>query len=366
MEGIMEAVSPIEVHPIAESRITGVDFNNIPFGRVFSDHMLVADYVDGEWMNVQIQPYARINVAPSISSLHYGQSIFEGMKAYKDQDGNPVLFRPERNFARMNFSAERLCMPAIPEEIFLDGLYELIKLDRNWIPTNEGGSLYIRPFYFATDEYVGIRPSDSYKFIIFSCPVNAYYPEPVGLMVTSEYVRAFPGGTGEAKAAGNYAASLPGAQKAKANGYDNVLWLDGNEHRYIEECGTMNVFFIIGNKAITPSLDGSVLHGTTREAAMVLLKDMGLEIEERKIDISEVWEAHKNGSLKEIFGTGTAATIAHVSKLGHDGTVPSVENEAEIVLPPVSERKYGPALLDQLNKIRRGMAPDPYNWVVRA
>lgn len=355
----------IQVTPTELSRIDSFDFDNIPFGRVFSDHMLEANYSNGKWTDVNIHAYSRLSLAPSVSALHYGQSIFEGMKAYKSPEGDPLLFRPERNFERMNFSADRLCMPHIPRDIFMDGLFQLAKIDQQWIPTKAGGSLYIRPFYFATDEYVGIKPSDNYKFVIFSCPVGSYYPLPVGLMVTSDFVRAFPGGTGEAKAAGNYAASLLGAKSAKKNGYDNVLWLDGMEKKYVEECGTMNVFFVIDGVAITPQLDGSVLHGTTREAVMILLEDMGIPVEQRRIDIKEVWDAYENGKLEEIFGTGTAATIAHVDRLGHDGTVKRLENAPEIVLPPVEDRKIGPELLKTLNGIRRGQIADKYGWVVR-
>lgn len=361
----MEVVSSIEIKPTTHSRLHEVDFDNIVFGRVFSDHMLVCDYVDGEWKRPVIKAYDRLSLAPSVTALHYGQSIFEGMKAYKDQDGNPVLFRPERNYLRMNQSADRMCMPEIPSEIFLDGLYELIRQDRDWIPTKAGSSLYIRPFYFATDEYVGIKASDNYKFVIFSCPVGAYYPKPVGLMVTSKYVRAFPGGTGEAKSAGNYGASLLGAREAKAAGYDNVLWLDGIQHRYIEECGTMNVWFIVDGVAITPKLDGTVLHGTTREATITLLTEMGIEVQERKFDVLELWKAYEEGKLQEVFGTGTAATIAHVDRIGHDGSVPGIENGEEIVLPAVEDRKVGPELLRRLNGIRTGKLEDVHGWVKR-
>ncbi len=358
------AKNTIQVTPSKSSRIDTVDFDNIAFGRQFSDHMLEANYSYGEWTDVRIGAYSRLILAPSVSALHYGQSIFEGMKAYKDSEGNPLLFRPERNFRRMNLSAERLCMPPIPRNIFIDGLKQLVKLDQQWIPTQEGASLYIRPFYFATDEYIGIKPSDNYKFVILSCPVNAYYPDPVGLMVTSKYVRAFPGGTGEAKAAGNYAASLLGAKQAKAHGYDNVLWLDGIQHRYVEECGTMNVFFIIDGVAVTPHLDGSVLHGTTREAVIVLLEEMGIPVEQRQIDVLELWDAYGKGTLEEVFGTGTAATIAHVDRMGHDGTVAGLENAPEIVLPPIKGRKIGPKLLETLNGIRTGKIEDKYGWLV--
>lgn len=356
----------IDIELVAESRISTVDFDNIPFGRIFSDHMFVVDYADGKWGKPQIKPYGKMKISPSVSALHYGQSIFEGMKAFKNQKGEPVLFRPLENFKRMNHSAHRMCMPEIPEDLFMNGLKELIRIDQDWIPTNEGSSLYIRPFMFATDEYVGIKPSDNYKFVIFCCPVGAYYPEPVGLMVTSKYVRAIEGGTGTAKAAGNYAASLIGAKEAKEAGYTNILWLDGKTHSYVEEVGTMNVFFIIDGVAVTPELSsGTILHGTTRTALIALMQDMGIEVQERQISIKEIWEAGEKGLLSEAFGAGTAATVAHVSKLGHDGTVHSLEGRPEIVLPPISERKVAPALLKQLNEIRSGLRPDPRGWVVK-
>ena len=228
----------LSIQPVSHSRLHTVDINNAPFGRVFSDHMYMVDFVDGEWQNPQILPYGRIPMLPSMSALHYGQSIFEGLKAYKNPAGEPMLFRPWENFKRMNASANRMCMPEIPKEVFATGLRELIMIDQDWIPTKDGTALYVRPFYFATDEYVGIRPSEAYKFIIFTCPVGAYYPEPVSLRVTAKYVRAFEGGTGEAKAAGNYASSLLASNDAKEAGYTNVLWLDGKNHLFVEECGT--------------------------------------------------------------------------------------------------------------------------------
>lgn len=355
----MEAVkAKIKITPTTESRIAEVDFNNIPFGRIFSDHMLVAEYSDGKWHEPEIRPYGTITVHPCITALHYGQAIFEGMKAQIGPNGEALLFRPMDNFDRLNFSAERMCMPPISEDIFMDGLKELIRLDKQWIPTVEGASLYIRPFMFATDEYVGIKASDTYKFIIFTSPVGPYYPEPVKLMVNRKYVRASVGGTGEAKAAGNYAASLKGAQEAKAMGYHNVLWLDSKERKYVEECGTMNVFFVINGVAITPALSGTILRGITRHSSIKLLKDMGIEVQERAITIDEVTEAFHNGTLTEVFGTGTAATIAHVSHLWVDGE--------EMVLNPIENRTISPELLDRLTGIRNGSIEDKFGWVVTA
>ena len=347
----------IRITRTEQSRIHEVDFNNIPFGRIFTDHMLVADYIDGEWQTPEIVPYGNISLVPCVTALHYGQAVFEGMKAFKNVSGDAVLFRPEDNFNRINRSAKRMCMPEVPREIFMDGLLILLDLDRQWIPDTDGSSLYIRPFMFATDEYVGIKPSDNYKLMVICCPVGPYYPKPVELLVIRDMVRAFPGGTGEAKAAGNYAGSLLGAKIAKEQGFDNVLWLDGIEQKYIEECGTMNVFFVIDGVAVTPELSGTILKGITRESAMVLLQSMGIPVEERKISIDEIVEAHRNGILDESFGAGTAATIAHVSRIGVDGEV--------LMLPPIEDRKVGPALLKKLTDIRLGVEPDPYGWLTK-
>ena len=346
--------SNIKISPIEQSKISEVDFDNIPFGRVFSDHMLVCNFTDNAWQRPEIKPYQKLKVYPSVSGLQYGQSIFEGMKAYKDKNAQPVFFRPKDNLARMNKSAIRMCMPEVPGEIFMSGLKALIKLDQNWIPTSEGSSLYIRPFMFATDEYIGIKPSDTYKFVIFTCPVGAYYPKPVKLLVVKEYVRAFEGGTGEAKAAGNYASSLKGQKKAKENGYDNALWLDGKEHKYVEECGTMNIFFIIDGKALTPSLTGTILDGITRNSTITLLKEKGIQVEERKITIEEVADAYRAGKLTEVFGTGTAATIAFVDKIGYGDLIMDFDTDNT----PIAK-----SLLKRLAEIRSGEGEDTYSWM---
>lgn len=352
---MIELKTKIRIEKTPYSRLAEVDWNNIPFGRVFSDHMLEADYADGQWGEPVIRPYSKLATSPSISALHYGQSIFEGMKAFKNEAGEPLLFRPYDNYERMNRSAARLCMPDLPEHVYLDGLRELVSLDRGWIPDREGYSLYIRPFYFATDEYVGIRPSDTYKFIIFTSPVGAYYPEPVNLLISDEFVRASERGTGETKAAGNYAASLLGARKAQEKGYHNVIWLDAKEYKYVEECGTMNIFFIIDGVAITPSLTGTILRGITRHSVIQLLRDRGMTVEERRISAQEIHEAWKAGKLEEAFGTGTAATIAHVNKIGYKGH--------DMVLPPIAGRKTGPWLLKHLSDIRTQRVPDVHGWV---
>ena len=351
----MTTVGEIKITRTKASRIAEVDFDNIPFGRVFSDHMLVADYSDAAWQSPEIVPYGTLQLAPAMPTLHYGQAIFEGMKAYRNAAGKPVLFRARDNFERMNRSAERMVMPPVPEGIFLDGIKELVRLDADWIPNQKDSSLYLRPLMFASDDFIGVKPSDTYKFVIFTCPVGMYYSEPVKLWVTREYVRAARGGVGEAKTAGNYAASYYAANQAQDRGYDNVLWLDGQEHRYIEECGTMNIFFVIDGVAVTPELSGTILRGITRDSVVTLLKDMNVEVQERPVSIEEITEAHEAGKLDEAFGVGTAATISPVIEIGSE--------EGVLQLKPDAERKIGPELLKQLTDIRRGLAEDVHGWI---
>ncbi len=351
----MTTVGDIKVTRTTTSRLSEIDFDNIAFGKVFSDHMLVADYRDGEWQVPEIVPYGTFQLAPATTALHYGQSIFEGMKAYRNAQGNPVLFRPRANFERMNRSAERMVMPPVPEALFLDGLKELVRIDSDWIPTQDDSSLYIRPLMFANDDFIGVKPSDAYKFVIFTCPVGKYYSEPVKLWVTREFIRAAPGGTGEAKTAGNYAASYYAARQAQNNGYHNILWLDGKEHRYIEECGTMNIFFVIDGVAVTPELSGTILHGVTRDSVITLLGDMNVEVQERRVSIDEIHEAHEAGKLEEAFGAGTAATVSPVIEIGSE--------ESVMRLPPDDQRKIGPQLLKTLADIRHGLREDTHGWV---
>ncbi|MDJ0557134.1 MAG: branched-chain amino acid aminotransferase [Microcoleaceae cyanobacterium MO_207.B10] len=345
----------ISIEKTNYSRIKEQDINNTSFGKVFSDHMLVATYKNDSWQEVKIVPYGNLEMSPSMSSLHYGQAVFEGLKAYRSPDGKPLLFRPEANHKRINESAFRLCMPPIPEDIFMTGLKELIRLDADWIPTQDGSVLYIRPIYFATDESVGLKPASSYKFIIISCPVGAYYSEPVKLIVTDKYIRAAEGGTGAAKCAGNYGGSLLADMEAKQQGYDNVLWLDGKEKKYIEECGTMNVAFVINDVVVTPKLTGTILAGITRDSVLTLLRDMGVKVEERLISIDEVVKDYQDGNLSEAFGMGTAATIAHISTINYQGS--------DMILPPVSERKYAPQVLQRLEDIKTARVTDTYGWV---
>ncbi len=348
----------IKVTKTQESRLSSMDFNNIPFGKVFSDHMFVTEYVDGEWKNPRIEPYGPITMNPAAMVFHYGQAIFEGMKASKYKDGTPMLLRPELHAKRLNKSADRLCMPNIPEDLFLQGLHTLVELDQGWIPPQAGSALYIRPFMIATDEFIGVGASQTYKFIIMTGPVGPYYPKPIRLIAEQKYVRAINGGTGEAKAAGNYAGSLLPAKVAKEKGFDQVMWMDGHEFRYIQEVGTMNIFFVIDGKVITPAADGAILKGITRKCIIELLEEKGYDVEVRPLDIHEVVEAYDNGKLEEIFGAGTAVVVAHISELGYKDKI--------MTLPPVEERKIGPMIKKEIDNLRIGEIEDTRGWFVPA
>lgn len=353
----MLSTQTIHIEKTNNSRLPQVDFSNLEFGQTFSDHMFVADFANGEWQAPEIVPFQNFTVSPANPALHYGQAIFEGLKAYKNEDGEISIFRPEANLRRMNISAERLCMPAFPEEVFIEGLKELLRLDADWIPTTAGSSLYIRPFMFATGEFLGVKPSDTYRFAIITCPVNAYYSSPLRVKVEETYARAVEGGFGFAKAAGNYAGSLYPAKKAAEEGYHQLLWTDGKTHHYFEESGTMNLMFIINDTLITPALSTSILAGVTRDTIIQLAKDHGLPVEERKVAVAEVMEAIQNGTLQEAFGCGTAAVISHIETINYRGT--------DYQLPPVTGRKYSPALGQELNDIRTGKKADVHGWVVK-
>ncbi|MDN5203000.1 branched-chain amino acid aminotransferase [Fulvivirgaceae bacterium BMA10] len=345
----------IEVQKTEQSRIKEIDFHNIDFGKVYSDHMFVADFEDGEWKNFQILPYADLSLSPANTVLHYSQSVFEGLKAYKNDKGDALIFRPFDNFRRLNKSAARMCIPELPEEIYAEGLTELIKLDKAWVPDVPGTSLYIRPFIFGADNYIGIRPSTTYKFIIFTCPVGAYYSQPVRVKIETKFSRAFEGGTGAAKTGGNYAASLYPAKLAQEQGYHQLIWTDGKSHEYIEESGTMNVMFVINNTLITPPTGDTILHGITRESVLTLARDWGYQVEERKISVREVIDAAQNGTLQEAFGAGTAATIAQIATIGHDGQ--------DYDLPPVEGRELSNKVLKALDEIKTGKREDKFNWI---
>lgn len=353
----MIAAADFNITKVESSKLNDINLNNIPFGKYFTDHMLEVDYEDGEWKTPEIKPYQPLLIAPSLAALHYGQAIFEGVKAYKNDKGEASIFRPIDNFKRFNISAERMQMPSVPEEIFMEGIKLLVKLDSNWIPQKEDHSLYIRPFMFSTDEMIGVRPSEKYKFMVILSPTGPYYNAPMRIYVEEKYVRAVPGGVGYAKAAGNYGSAMFATAQAKKIGYDQVLWTDAYEHKYVQECGTMNVFFIIGNKAITPDLGaGTILAGVTRDSAMVVLKEMGFTIEERSLSIDDIIDAHKAGLLYEVFGTGTAATISLIKELRYKDYVMEFN---------VDQWKIAPALKERLNAIRYGQVPDIYNWMYK-
>ena len=345
----------ISVTRTKQSGLAAVDFDHLPFGKTFSDHMFVADYRDGAWQDLRIVPFGRFEIHPSSMALHYGQAIFEGMKAFKSTDGQPLFFRPEQHALRLNRSAARMCMPAVPEALFLQALHQLVDLDQGWIPPQKGSALYIRPYMFANDEFLGVRPSETYRFIIFSGPVGPYYAEPVRLRAETEYIRAAIGGVGEAKAAGNYAAAMLPTQKAKEAGFDQVLWLDAKEHQYVQEVGTMNIFFVIDGKVVTPETSGAILRGITRDSLLRILKHQGYEVEERPVRIDELMEAGKAGRLTEIFGAGTAAVIAYVKELQYKGETVHVDQAVA---------KVGPMLKEYVETLRNGTREDVFNWIV--
>jgi branched-chain amino acid aminotransferase len=353
----MIAAMDILITKAERSKLQDLDLDHLPFGRYFTDHMLEADFENGEWKNVEIKPYQPMLLSPSIAALHYGQAIFEGIKAYKDRQGNAFIFRPQENYRRFNISAERMQMPGVPEELFIEGMKQLISLDKNWIPQIEDHSLYIRPFMFATDDVIGVHPSDNYKFLIILSPTGPYYSAPMRIYVEEKYVRAAPGGVGYAKAAGNYGAAMYATAKAKSLGYDQVLWTDAIDHKYVQEIGTMNVFFIIGEYAITPSLEqGTILDGVTRQSTITLLQEFGFKVEERPLSIDEIIDAHKAGLLYEVFGTGTAATISMIKELKYKDYVMQFDTDLWRTAPTI--KKW-------LTEIREGKREDKYGWMVK-
>ncbi|HYG52818.1 MAG TPA: branched-chain amino acid aminotransferase [Flavobacteriales bacterium] len=347
----------IEVIKTTSSRLAQVDFSNLPFGRIFSDHMFVMDYKNGAWQNAQIRPFENFSFSPSISALHYGQSVFEGMKAYRNKNNEVFLFRPHMNTKRMNHSAQRMCMPQIDEAVFMEALTKLIDLDRSWIPNEDGTSLYIRPFMFATDEFVGIKPSETYRFCIFTCPVGRYYSEPVRVRIEPYYSRAVEGGTGTVKAAGNYGGALYPAKQCQDAGFHQLVWTDAREHKYIEESGTMNVMFMIADKIITPMLSGTILDGVTRNSIITVAKDWGITVEERKVSVEEVIKAAENGTLQDAWGAGTAATIAQIKIIGYKDKI--------YELSDLETRPFTNKLMDYFDKYRRGLFEDKFEWRVK-
>jgi len=351
----MIAAPEVQITRVERSKLADIDLENLPFGKYFSDHMLEVDYENGKWGTVEIKPYQPLLLEPSLAALHYGQAIFEGIKAYRNDRGEAFIFRPLDNFRRFNISAARLAMPEVPEEIFVDGMRELVKLDSKWIPGKPDHSLYIRPFMFATDEVIGVKPSDRYKFMIILSPTGPYYSAPMRIYVEEQYVRAVPGGVGFAKAAGNYAAAMMATSEARKKGYDQVLWTDAFEHKYVQEIGVMNVFFIVGDTVYTPGLDqGTILAGVTRDSAIVMLREMGFRVEEGMVNIDDLIDAYRGGQLLEVFGTGTAATISYIRELRYKDFVMEFNTDAW---------KYSPELKRRLDAIRTGREPDNHGWL---
>ena len=336
------------------------DQSKLGFGRIFTDHMYVMDYHEGQgWHDPKIIPYQPISLEPSAMVFHYAQEMFEGLKAYHTPDGRVLLFRPDRNIQRAENSCKRLCIPPVPQEDFLNALKTLVSVEKDWIPTAPGTSLYIRPFIIATDESLGVHPSHSYKFIIILSPSGAYYASglnPVKIWIEDDYVRAVRGGIGEAKAGGNYAASLKAQVKGEAGGYAQVLWLDGVERKYIEEVGSMNIFFKIAGKVVTPQLNGSILPGVTRATCLDLCRSWGMEVEERRVSVEELVAAARDGSLEECWGSGTAAIISPVGTLRYENDVMEISGGG---IGPVSQRLY-----DTVTGIQTGKLEDAHGWTV--
>jgi branched-chain amino acid aminotransferase len=347
----------IDIEQTKKSRLPEVDFSNLPFGKVYSDHMFMADFRNGEWKNSRIVPFGHMAVSPATPAIHYGQSIFEGMKAYSTSSGEALVFRPHDNLKRLNISAERMCMPTVPEELFMDSLSAMLDTDRKWIPTQEGSSLYIRPFMFSADEYIGIRPSQDFTFMIIFSPAGVYYSTPVKVKIETHYTRAVQGGTGYAKAGGNYGGSIYPSKLAMDQGYHQLIWTDGKEHKYIEESGTMNVMFVIEDTLVTPALSDSILAGITRDSVLKIARSWGMKVEERKISVQELVDALERGKVKEAFGAGTAATIAHIELIGHEGK--------DYQLPTIEKREFSNKVYKELEGIKRGNRPDPFGWTVK-
>ncbi len=328
------------------------------FGKIFTDHMFMMNYTEGKgWYDPRIVPFQNLTMSPAAMVFHYGQEMFEGLKAYRGEDGKTYLFRPDMNAKRTNVTNERLCIPYLPEEDFVQAVSAVVKLDQDWIPEGKGTSLYIRPFIIATDEFLGVAPSENYLFVVILSPSGAYYEsglEPVGIWIEDEYVRAVRGGMGYTKTGGNYAASLKAQVKAHDAGYSQVLWLDGVERKYIEEVGAMNIFFKIDGKVVTPMLNGSILPGITRDSVIHLCKEWGIPTEERKISIDEIDEAYKSGKLEEVFGTGTAAVISPVGKLRWKDEIMEINGGK---IGELSQKIY-----DTVTGIQLGKLPDTHGW----
>jgi branched-chain amino acid aminotransferase len=351
----MPITENFQVEKVEESRIDQVDFTNIQFGKIYSDHQFTVSHDGESWVNPIIDAYRPLEISPASPALHYGISIFEGLKAYKHEDGSVAVFRPDKNLERMNISAERMCMPQLPEDLYFDSLNVLLDLDRNWVPNRPGTSLYIRPFMFSNDDFIGIRPSQQFKYMVITCPVGAYYSKPVRVKIETHFVRAIEGGSGFCKTGCNYGPAIYPAKLAQQDGYDQLIWTDGKEHKFVEESGTMNLMFIIDGKLVTAELGDTILNGITRNSVLTLAREWGIEVEERKIEVAEVIDAINSGRLQEAFGAGTAATIAQISAIGYNGK--------DYELPPVEGREFSHRVIKTLDDIRYGREEDKFGWL---
>lgn len=343
----------IDIVKSETSKINEVDFNNLTFGRVFTDHMFSCDFKDGQWQQPQIMPYQAMTIEPSARVFHYGQAVFEGMKAYKDDDDNVFLFRPDQNFERINKSSARMAIPEFPKDYFMNGLEALLKLDSSWIKPGVGNSLYLRPFVIATEPAISASPANEYRFMIICSPAKAYYAEPVRVLFAESYSRSADGGVGFAKAAGNYGAQFHPTNLAQKKGYQQIIWTDANTHEYLEEAGTMNIFFRVGDKLITAPKSDRILDGVTRKSVIQLAKDLGITCEIRPVSVKEIKEAAKTGTLKEIFGAGTAAVISPVSAFEHANSVFELE---------VQKDSYAASFKQHLLNIQHNLAEDLHGW----
>jgi branched-chain amino acid aminotransferase len=348
----MTTTFPIKRTP--KSRLSEVDFNNLEFGKYLSDHMLMVDFLNGKWQEPTIIPFGDIPMSPAMLSLHYGQSVFEGMKAFKNKNGDICIFRPHKHSERLNKSLARMCMPEIPEELFIQGLHAIVETDAAWIPTSEGTSLYIRPVVFAYEPRLGVKIADHFKFFILTSPAGAYFSKPARLKVEETFVRAAEGGTGFAKCAGNYGGAFYPTQVARQEGFDQVLWTDAKEHKYIDEAGVMNVMFVINGKVITPKLTSALLDGVTRDTILTLAPSLGVTVEERKVSVAEIEQALKSGTLTEAFGTGTAAVVSPIATINIHGT--------DYNIPAAGPESFQLRAKEKLNNIRLGFEPDVHGW----
>jgi len=345
----------IKLSKVKSSKISKVDFSDLGFCKYYTDHMFVCEYENNEWKNFRIIPFQDLNLSPACTTLHYGQTIFEGLKAYKNEKDEILIFRPDKNAKRFNSSAERMCMPSLPEKYFINSIKELLKIEKDWVPKGEENSLYIRPLMFAIDPYIGIKPADKYLFIIICGLAGGYYSEPVNVKIETEYTRAVKGGVGFAKTAANYAAALYPAVQAQKEGFHQLIWTDGKEHNFVEESGTMNLFFVIDNKLITPPLGDTVLDGVTRDSIISVCPELDIDIEIRKISVKEIIDALGNGSMTEAFGAGTAATIAPIKTIAFQSK--------KYNLPDNNKLSFSKKILDYLNNLKFGKIDDKFDWV---